>query len=352
MLIALLLSAIRMLEAKIITNRAVWEEFVSSQEYALFLQSAHYTTFADSRGEKWWIVGLYEDTKLIGGSLIIGVEARRGRHMMLQYGPLLNYENEKQLKVFFSFIKELALKEGFGFIRFSPFVAKTSERLTRLKNIGCRLAPMHILAEHTWMLDIAPDEQDLFSAMNKNHRNLIHRCEKEGVKITKTTSQVALDELNEMHNVVAKRHRFHRFSKDFIEKEFHALSTKNNAVIFEARLPDGRIDASAIIVFYGNTAAYRHSASLQLDKRLPTSYLIQWEAIKEAKRRGLKWYNFWGIAPHDADKRHPFYGITHFKKGFGGSELELIPCHDIPLKQTYILTRWFEIFRSIRRGFK
>ena len=112
------------------------------------------------------------------------------------------------------------------------------------------------------------------------------------------------------------------------------------------------MDASAIIIFYGNMAAYRHSASLQLDKRLPTSYLIQWEAIKEAKKRGVMWYNFWGIAPEGASSKHPFFGITHFKKGFGGSHMELLPCFDIPLKMRYYLTRYFEFFRSIKRGFK
>ncbi|GAI33015.1 unnamed protein product, partial [marine sediment metagenome] len=34
----------------------------------------------------------------------------------------------------------------------------------------------------------------------------------------------------------------------------------------------------------------------------PASYLLQWEAIKEAKNRGCKLYNFWGIAEIESKK--------------------------------------------------
>lgn len=329
-----------------------WEQFVLSQKFTVFLQSFNYTDFLRNMNEPFWIVGLYDDNKLIGGSLISGVNARRGRHLVLPYGPIVNFSNEKQLQIFFDFVKGLALRNNYSFIRFSPFNEDNKEYRSSLERIGAKKAPIHILAEHTWILHIQKSESELLREMNKNHRNLISRCKKEGVIVTKSASKVSLDALNDMHTIVAKRHKFHRFSKNFIQREFSAFAQKGEALIFEARLPDGRLDSSAIIIFYGNMAAYRHSASLQLDKRLPTSYLIQWEAIQEAKKRGIVWYNFWGIAPQDATPKHPFFGITHFKKGFGGMLMNLIPCHDIPLKWTYYLTKYFEILRSIKRGFK
>ncbi len=335
-----------------VENKKEWESFVLAQQYSIFLQSQQYMEFSDAMGDRYWVIGLYEDDTLIGGSLAIAVNAKRGRHLMLPYGPLGSNLNETQLKTFFEFAKKLAGDHGFSFIRVSPFVKNNECHQEILKKIGALPAPMHILSEHTWLLDISASEQTLLSDMNKNHRNLINRCIKEGVRITKTTDAGALARLNSMHNVVAKRHRFHRFSARFIDREFNAFSKKDGALIFEATLPDGRLDASAIIIFYGNMAAYRHSASLQLDKRLPSSYLIQWEAIREAKKRGIMWYNFWGIAPDGASPKHPFFGITHFKKGFGGSGMELVPCFDIPLSRLYYITRYFEFFRSIKRGFK
>ncbi|MFH2104837.1 MAG: peptidoglycan bridge formation glycyltransferase FemA/FemB family protein, partial [Parcubacteria group bacterium] len=53
---------------------------------------------------------------------------------------------------------------------------------------------------------------------------------------------------------------------------------------------------------------------------LMAPHLLQWEAIKEAKKRDLQYYDFGGIAPADANKNHPWSGITRFKRGFGGEE--------------------------------
>jgi len=341
-----------MLKASIITDNSQWEAFVASQEHTLFLQSANYIHFLKEMGEEPRIVGLFEDEKLVGGSLVSGVRARRGHYIVLPYGPLLDYSKSEHIAVFFDFVKELATKEKYDFIRISPFEQMKPERVAVLKKYGFLRAPIHILAEHTWMLNIESDEDMLLANMNKNHRNLIRRCMRDGVEIRMTTDDAAIDRLNNMTDTVAKRHNFHRFSRKFIRGEMETFAAKNQSVIFEARLPDGRVDASAMFIFYGNMAAYRHSASLHLDNKHPSSYLIQWEAIKEAKKRGIMWYNFWGIAPKDAPTNHPFYGITHFKKGFGGQERELIPCHDLPLKKKYYLTRLFETARSIKRGFK
>ena len=135
-------------------------------------------------------------------------------------------------------------------------------------------------------------------------------------------------------------------------KEFQSFAQQNQTLVLNAYLEDKRLDSSAIIMYYGNTAAYRHGASVGLDKKVPTSYLLQWEAIKEAKKRGIKYYNFWGIAPDNAPKSHPFKGITHFKKGFGGEQKNLLHCQDLPISSKYWLNWIVETVRSINRGFK
>ncbi|MEK7143873.1 MAG: peptidoglycan bridge formation glycyltransferase FemA/FemB family protein, partial [Patescibacteria group bacterium] len=77
--------------------------------------------------------------------------------------------------------------------------------------------------------------------------------------------------------------------------------------------------------------------------------LLQWEAIKEAKNRGCRFYNFWGIAPENNPK-HPWAGLTLFKKGFGGFSEEYIPAHDFVIKYSYWFVCLIEKIRKIRRG--
>ncbi|MFA4830712.1 MAG: peptidoglycan bridge formation glycyltransferase FemA/FemB family protein [Patescibacteria group bacterium] len=334
-----------------IKNDKEWESFLLAQPYTLFVQAPTYGHFYSAMHEDYWIFGIYSGHQLIGGSLAVSVSAKRGKFLYLPYGPILDFNNQTLLNSFIDFLKKFAIENKFDFVRFSPFANQTELRLDALKKLGLRSAPMHMLAETTWLLDINISSDELLANMKKNHRNLIRRCAKEGVRIEKKVDQKMLDQFNCLHDETVKKHRFYRFSREYINNEFRAFASTGNAVVFESYLPDGRLDASAIIIYYGNMAVYRHAASLNLNNKIPTSYLIQWEAINEAKRRGIKWYNFWGIAPEGASQNHPFTGIAHFKKGFGGFQKNLLHCHDLPITNRYWLNWVIETFRRIKRGF-
>ncbi len=337
-------------KANIITDVARWEEFLNGQEYQLFTQSATNAQVYKILGEPAVIFGVYEDDTLIGGAVAVGVHAKRGSFLLLPYGPYV-HSKEASL-VLFECIKAYAKNEGYAYIKVSPFARQGDEMEEYLVQTGAKKAPMHILAEDTWLLDIRETEEMLLKHMKKNHRNLIRRCEREGVEIRLLTDEGALARLNDMHDEIVKRHNFVRFPRSYVNAEFSAFAKNGEALILEAVLPDGRVDGSAIIIFYGNMACYRHSASKQLDSRLPSAYLIQWRAIQEAKKRGCSWYNFWGIAPEGAHKSHPFFGITHFKKGFGGVYLPLIHCRDIIISPIRYRCSWvIDMYRKIRRGF-
>ena len=337
------------MEIKQIIDKKSWENFVLQQEYTLFVQSVAYGEFFEKMGEKSWIFGVYENDVLIGGSLVVSTHAKRGNFLYLPYGPIGDIK--KILPILKDFLRKFARENKFDFIRISPFQQNNSENREVFQKNGFLDAPMHILAENTWLLNLEKSEEEIISQMEKTHRYLIKRCEKEGVKVI-IGEDSDLTDFNKLHDETAKRHHFHRFSRKYILDEFESFAKEKQAVLFKAYLPNGELDSSAIIIYYGQMAAYRHGASLNLDKKLSTSYLIQWEAIKEAKRRGVKWYNFWGVAPENASKNHPFYGITHFKKGFGGLEIDLIHCQDLPVTKKYWLNWIVETIRSFKRGFK
>lgn len=328
-----------------------WDAFLLTQPYTLFTQSSAYARFYRSLGEQTWMFGVYKGEQLIGGALVVSTHAKRGNFLYLPYGPVFSPQHKLAFSVFVEHLKAFGKKEGYQFIRVSPFIEDTPDIRLQFKDAGFHTAPMHILAERTWLLDIRPSEEELLRHMNKNHRNLIRRCEREGVRVVMRTDVEAVKLLHTLLGNTAERHKFIPFSESYIEKEFAAMIEKGEAVVFLGYLPDGRLDAAAIIMFHGTMAAYRHSASLNLDKHLPTSYLIQWKVIEEAKRRGLIWYNFWGIAPEGATPHHPFYGITHFKKGFGGELRELLHCQDIALSWQYSLNWIVETARRLYRGF-
>lgn len=340
------------MEARLITNRDEWEQFLRQQPFTPFVQSWSHGLFYKALGESFWVVGLYNDDTLVGGSLILSTHAKRGSFLFLPYGPICSYEEQEPLRALTEFLRLFAKEEGYDFIRISPFIDKTESKEVILRSVGYQSAPMHMLAENTWLLDVTPSEETLLANMNKNHRNLIHRCEREGVRVDIRQDRKALDEFNDLHDITVARHGFHRYSRSFITTQFEVMSQENQAAIFHAYLPDGTLDASAVIIFYGTMAAYYHGASCGADKKVPVSYLLQWRAIQEVKKRGMVWYNFWGVAPPNSSPSHPFAGITHFKKGFGGIQKDLIHCHDFPLRSRYRLNWLIETLRRQHRGFR
>ncbi len=339
------------MEIKEIQNKEEWENFVLKQSYTLFVQSFKYGEFYKKMGENYWIFGLYENNVLVG-SLVVSVHAKRGNFLYIPYGPLIDLQVEDRFKVFIDFIKNFAKKNKYDFVRISPFIDDNENNQKIFEEVGLREAPIHVLAETTWILSLEQSEEEILANMNKNHRNLIRRCEKEGVIIKQINDGKSIEEFNRLHDITAQRHNFHRFSAEYIKNEFLSFVDSREVSIFHAYLRDKNLDSSAVIIMYGNMAAYRHGASLNLVKQVPSSYLLQWEAIKEAKKRGLKYYNFWGIAPADAPDTHPFKGITHFKKGFGGFQKDLLPCHDLPITWCYKINWLVETLRSKKRGFK
>lgn len=327
-----------------ITDKNIWEDYQPLKDQGLFLQSYHQKKLYESLGQKTW---LFESDGI--RSLVTKIEARRGTFLFLPYGPMGQSEG---IKKFFAELKELAKAEKAAFIRVSPFWEENDANFKLLKILGFRQAPLHMLAETLWLLDLeGKTEDELMMGMEKKHRNLVRRAAKDGVEIKISSSPEAAERFIDLHWQTVGRHNFTPYPKDYFRDQVKLFAEDDQALVFEA-YHEGALLASAIIMYYGQVGAYHHGASSSLPehRKIPASYLLQWEVIKEAQRRELKAYNFWGIAP-GKNPKHPFYGITHFKTGFGGRQYDLIPCHDLVVNKKYYLNWAVEKVRKIKRGF-
>lgn len=340
------------LNFRLITDKSQWDSFIKKQPYQLFVQAYNYGQFNEETGDQAFYVGIFLGKAQIGACLVVKVHARRGTFFYCPYGPLIDWKQEGVFKEFIGYLRKLAKQERVDFMRISPFLLDNDHNREIFKKNGFRSAPLHILAENTWMLDVAPSEEDLMNGMAKKHRNLVRRAQKDGVEIVRSTNIDDLKHFYPLYEETYKRHKFVPFSKKYIESEFNAFKKDDQVVIFLGKYDD-TILSVAVMYYYGNMGIYRHSASTSEHqyRKVPIAYLLQWEAILEAKKRGCKYYNFWGVAPENASKKHPFYGITHFKKGFGGKQYDLLHCQDLPITMKYWFNWAVETFRKWKRGF-
>ena len=83
--------------------------------------------------------------------------------------------------------------------------------------------------------------------------------------------------------------------------------------------------AGTIVLIAGRVAYYYYAFTAKEGRKTLAQYGLVWEAIRKAKKRGCRIFDFEGIY----DKRFPmkpWHGFSHFKKSFSGKEVDYPGC--------------------------
>lgn len=334
-----------------------WEGFLLKCKDKTFVNSWSWGEFQKKEGEKIWRLGIYMNNDMVGVALVIKVKARRGTFLFVPHGPNTIDEGKRSevLTILMNRLKEIAKEESALFVRVAPIWERNEKNIEIFKSLRFKKAPTHMHPEVTWELDITPSEEDLMKNMRKTTRYLVRQADKnEVVEISISTNISNLKDFEEIYAETVKRHHFAPFSPKYLENQFNSFSLDSQIIILLGKLK-GEVISSAIVVFWQGGAYYHHGASTS-NQKVPISYLLQWTAIKEAKKRNCLSYNFWGIAEEIKNKddikksKHPWAGLTLFKMGFGGARKEYVKTQDLPISARYYLTYIFEKLRKIKRG--
>ncbi len=329
-----------------ITSSQIWETFVLKNAPGALFQSWAWGQVQVKMDQKLWRFGIYEGASLVGVFQILKVSARRGTFLHVRHGPVFAKQEKKYWEEFLTFMKECAAREHAWFIRVSPLIDDSQENRMFFKEFGMRSAAIHAMdAELCWVLDIDKSREELLAGMRKTTRYEIRQAEKLGVTVVQSSDVTSLGEFFKLYAATSRRQGFIPHSG--INEEFEIFAKEGKSTLFLGTYKN-EVLAGAIILYWGNQAFYHHGASLST--KVPASYLVQWVAIGEAQKRGIKVYNMWGIAPED-NLKHPWRGLTLFKKGFGGREIKYIHAHDLPISPKYLFARTVETVRRIRKGY-
>ena len=339
-----------------INDLELWEQYLNQFPEANFLQSSAWKTFQEKMKKKVWALRLFEakrkeNKSSLALALVVGESAKRANYLTLAGGPLLDWQNDnRQLIVqsLLNYLKDLAEKEKISFLRLRPQALSTPELLDFFSELGFRQSPMHLTADLTLQLDLTQVEEALLTQMRKNTRYEVRRAQKIGIFTRLSRNPAEIQDFYEAQVALAKRQNFVPFSYQFLHQQFLAFLKNDQVALIHSYLKD-QLLASAFVIFYRHEAVYHYGVSTLANAKLPGSYACQWAAIKEAKRRGLATYNFWGISPV-SEAKHRFAGVSLFKRGFGGEEVDYLPAQDYQFSSDYFLVRTFELLRKkVRR---
>ncbi len=338
------------MEIRLITDKNIWEGFLQEQKPNTFLQSWRWKEVQEADGEQVSTLGFYNGEEIIAVALVILVHAKRGPHYLVPHGPIV--KEEKYLAEAIGQLTAYYLQrrgEGAVALRIAPLAENTLENQRIFQKAGFIPSPLHVHAELTWVLDIQKSEEELLAGMRKTTRHAIKKAQEEGVHVEIISEIKATDRFWPLYDATKDRHGFVPFSQAFIKSQADIFG-KDNAMFFAIATHGGKDVAGALCLQFGDTVFYYHGASVRLPSSVSAAQLLQWEAIREAKRRKAVRYNFWGIAP-EKNRNHPFAGITIFKKGFGGYAVDYLHAQDLPLSWKYWILWGIEMYRKKRRGF-
>lgn len=334
------------------TNREQWDTFVTSHPEANFLQSWDFYDFHQSRGNvvvrRIAVEGEGKTQQILAAYAGVVEAAKRGRHLAIAGGPILDWGNLPLVEAIFQDMREQGKKHHCVFVRVRPQLEKSAESLELMRRLGAQPAPMYLSVEFAGVLDLEKDEEEILKGMRQRLRRALRKAAKNHITVEKSTNPKDIHEFYQIQLQTAGRHGFIAFSEDFLEKQFAALAKHDEAVLYTAKY-NGEILAQNFMIFYGNEASYHYGVSSELGTKLSGAPLLHLEAMRDARQRGIKRYNFWGIVEED-EIHHRFYGVSQFKRGFGVTELRHVPAHDLVLQPgKYLITKLIEKVRKKKR---
>lgn len=236
------------------------------------------------------------------------------------------------------------------------FVAPFKVGHARLVKAGSDIQP-----PDTVLLDLERSEDEILRSMKSKWRYNIRLSQRKGVEVRSNTADDA--DFSEMFEAfyklfmeTSKRDRVQFHNKEYYLDLLKAPHDADTLVRLYMAKHEGDVLAGIIVLFYKKEAVYLYGASGNTKRNLMPAYLLQWNAICDAKDFGCAVYDLYGCPPNDNEK-HPMHGLFLFKTGFGGRLVHRAGSFDFILKKAdYMLYEraekirfWF--YKVLKKGF-
>lgn len=173
------------------------------------------------------------------------------------------------------------------------------------------------LTPYNRVVDLTGTEDEIFAQMKEKWRYHIHLAVKRWVTIEAVPATPEnIDIWMKLLWDTIMRDRFSANSRLYYETFLHEIEKSYGTWLYFWRA-NGRVVVAWIFVFTPDKAIYYYGASSsdKEDRKLMWSYLLQWHAIREAKKRGISYYDFLWVANPNNPNDHLKW-VSDFKEKF------------------------------------
>ena len=237
-------------------------------------------------------------------------------------GPAVDWHDLRQTRQALRELRQFARRKGVIFLKVEPDAPPSPDLQAAFSQVGFTPARA-IQPVNTIVVDITPPEEAILAAMKSKTRYNIRLAARKGVQVREGTAD-DLPLFFRLTEITARRDGFAVHAPDYYRAAYHAFPPENRALLL-AFYRDEPLAAVMVFAWEGR-AYYLYGASSNEHRDKMPAYLLQWEAIRWARRRGCRSYDLWGIPDASPDRleaeflhrRDGLWGVYRFKRGFGG----------------------------------
>lgn len=230
-------------------------------------------------------------------------------------------------------LRKRARRDRAVFLKIDPYATAPALPQHWLREFGFKESPLELNSRHVAHVDISCPEADVFAAFKKDARYSIRYAERQGVQVISGRGPHELALFKKLYHATSESKGFASRDAEYLRGLQGQLMEQNDLARVYVALHHGEPIAASIVTFYGREAVYMYAGSNAANQTLYGTYLLQWEAIKEAKRRGCTVYDMTGVAG-TSDPEDPWAGLRRFKLKFGSEIKHWIGAYDAPYSRT------------------
>jgi lipid II:glycine glycyltransferase (peptidoglycan interpeptide bridge formation enzyme) len=333
-------------------DKKTWNDFVSGHYPPIggFMQSWEWGVFQEKLGRDMARYFVMDSGRPIAAFTLTHHDLPMGmRYGYAARGPVVAASHAGKVSEICAAIRSWAAKEfpDLLFMRLEPPVVEAPADLSKHAP-SLRIPSYYIQPRYNLAVPVDKTEEEILGSLHPSTRSNINRAQKRGVEV-EMLDNIAPGEYEHfkgmMKDTIQRNSGTNAYPSDSYFDALFATMAESEGTeglslgAFYGR-QNGEPAATHFVLFFGDTATYLYGAARTKHLRSKVPTYLHWAAMREAKRRGMKYYDLGGID----EKRWP--KLTDFKRQFRGKEFSYVGNIDIPLRplayRAYNLLRGFK----------
>ncbi|MGQ9500997.1 MAG: lipid II:glycine glycyltransferase FemX [Anaerolineae bacterium] len=337
----------------IITDRAVWQDFVARHPAGHLLQSWAWGELKSRFGWHAVRIAITDETgTLYAGAQVLLRPLPGGRALAyVPKGPLVDWQDLPQTRSLLNEIHQLCHIWRCIFLKIEPPVEDDTVMHMAIARHGFRDQVPTVQPPRTILIDLDTSEEAILAAMKQKTRYNIRLAARKGV----TVYEGCAEQMPVFYQLLEDTSRRDRFAIHHFEyyRTAYELFAPHDAALLLAEI-EGEVVAGLMVFVHRTMAYYLFGASSNRYREYMPTYLLQWEAMRWARARGCAAYDLWGIPDAEEETLENnlasanrctggLWGVYRFKRGFGGRIVRSAGAFDyVYSPMLYRLYRWWQ----------